>query len=258
MTDFPTYLQSKALSEATVAAYTSSMLHYFSMFPEVTTENVYLYRQRCLEIHKPMTVNLRLNAIRKYAKYKGIDVEIPLVRIQEPIFAENVLTDKEYEKILTFLANTGQTDWLVAIRLLSGTGLRISESYQVTVGDLRNCTRKEIVGKGTKSRTVWFPLKMRQDVLPLLKGRQNAEKIMLWPDNYIRVKLKTLQKKLRIKAKVSPHELRRYFARKVYAKTRDIYLVKDLLGHRNIQTTMRYLRVTVQSVSKRMSKLVDW
>ena len=165
MTDFPTYLQSKALSEATVQAYTSSMIHYFSMFPEVTTENVYLYRQRCLEIHKPMTVNLRLNAIRKYAKYKGLDVEIPLVRIQEPLFAENVLTDKEYSKILTFLANTGQTDWLVAIRLLSGTGLRITESYQVTVGDLRNCTRKEIVGKGTKSRTVWFPLKMRQDVL---------------------------------------------------------------------------------------------
>lgn len=93
MTDFPTYLQSKALSEATVSAYTSSMIHYFSMFPEVTTENVYLYRQKCLEIHKPMTVNLRLNAIRKYAKHKGLDVEIPLVRIQEPIFAKNVLTD---------------------------------------------------------------------------------------------------------------------------------------------------------------------
>lgn len=258
MQNFSYYLQSKALSEATINAYTSSMTHYFSMYQEVSTENVYLYRQQCLQFHKPMTVNLRLNAIRKWAKYKGIEIEIPLVRIQEPLFAENVLTDREYKKILTHLQETEQYDWLVALRLLSGTGLRISESYQVTVGDLRTTTRKEIVGKGTKTRTVWFPLKMRQEILPLLKNRQNNEKIMLWSDNYVRTKLKVLQKKLRLKVSLSPHELRRYFARKIYAKTHDIYLVKDLLGHRNIQTTMRYIRVTVQSVSMRMSRLVDW
>ena len=258
MQNFSNYLQSKALSEATINAYTSSMAHYFSMYQEVSTENVYLYRQQCLQFHKPMTVNLRLNAIRKWAKYKGIEIEIPLVRIQEPIFAENVLTDKEYRKLIAYLQETEQYDWLVALRLLSGTGLRISESYQVTVGDLRNCTRKDIVGKGTKSRTVWFPLKMRQEILPLLKNRQSSEKIMLWSDNYVRTKLKALQKKLRLKVSLSPHELRRYFARKVYAKTKDIYLVKDLLGHRNIQTTMRYIKVTVQSVSMRMSRLVDW
>lgn len=76
MQNFSNYLQSKALSEATINAYTSSMAHYFSMYQEVSTENVYLYRQQCLQFHKPMTVNLRLNAIRKWAKYKGIEIEI--------------------------------------------------------------------------------------------------------------------------------------------------------------------------------------
>lgn len=258
MHDFISFLHSKAMSEATIQAYTQSMNHYFSMYEEVNSENVFLYRQKCLEIHKPKTINLHLHAIRKYAKYKGIEIEAPLVRIQEPLFAEKILTDKEYNKILAYLERTGQTEWLVAIRLLSTTGLRISESYQVTIFDLRTTTRKEIVGKGTKTRTVWFPLKMRQEMLPLLKDRPGSEPVMLWKDNYVRVKLRILQKKLHLKCSLSPHEFRRYFARKVYAKTRDIYLVKDLLGHRNIQTTMRYLRVTVQSISKRMSRLVDW
>lgn len=41
MQNFSNYLQSKALSEATINAYTSSMTHYFSMYQEVSTENVH-------------------------------------------------------------------------------------------------------------------------------------------------------------------------------------------------------------------------
>ena len=81
---------------------------------------------------------------------------------------------------------------------------------------------------------------------------------MTHDDSYVRVKMKELKKKLNLKGKLTPHELRRFYAREVYNKTKDIYLVKDLLGHASIKTTMEYLKISVAGVSKRMGKIVDW
>ena len=39
------------------------------------------------------------------------------------------------------------------------------------------------------------------------------------------------------------HSLRKSFAQRVYEQSGDIYLVKELLGHKNISTTQKYLGV---------------
>ena len=251
---FERYLKTTSFSEATISSYLCSMRHYSTLFSDVSTELVQEYRKRCIKTHKPRTVNLRLCALQQYAKFMGQSVEIRQLRIQDPLFAERLLTEHDYKKVLSYVAGT---DWYIAFRMLACTGLRISESYQISVGDLKG-TRKTIIGKGNKVRVVWFPLKFRQDVYPLLAGKNDNEPVMKWKSNYVRIKLRYIQNKLKLSSPLSPHDFRHLFARKVYAKTKDIYLIKDLLGHRNIQTTMRYLKVTVQSISKRISGLVDW
>ena len=42
---------------------------------------------------------------------------------------------------------------------------------------------------------------------------------------------------------IATHSLRKSFAQRLYDKTGDIYLVQELLGHRNISTTQKYLGV---------------
>ena len=42
---------------------------------------------------------------------------------------------------------------------------------------------------------------------------------------------------------IATHSLRKSFAQRLYDKTGDIYLVQELLGHRNISTTQKYLSV---------------
>ena len=42
---------------------------------------------------------------------------------------------------------------------------------------------------------------------------------------------------------IATHSLRKSFAQRLYDKTGDIYLVQELLGHRNISTTPKYLGV---------------
>ena len=46
-----------------------------------------------------------------------------------------------------------------------------------------------------------------------------------------------------LNGKLATHTLRKSFAQRVYNHTGDIYMVQELLGHQNAQTTQRYLGV---------------
>lgn len=46
-----------------------------------------------------------------------------------------------------------------------------------------------------------------------------------------------------LNGKIATHSLRKSFAQLVYEQSGDIYLVKELLGHRNVATTQDYLGV---------------
>ena len=46
-----------------------------------------------------------------------------------------------------------------------------------------------------------------------------------------------------LNGKLATHSLRKSFAQRLYDKTGDIYMVQELLGHRNISTTQKYLGV---------------
>lgn len=255
--EFRRHLTDSAMSRKTVEAYASGMASYMRLFDSLNTENVQEYKRICLQKHKPKTVNLRLHALASYARWQKLDVSIRTVRIQEPLFAESPMTPRDYQRIMGHLSGKGQWDWYVLLRTLACTGMRISESHQLTVGDLR-LSKKVIVGKGGKTRVVWFPLNFRKEVLPLLAGLRDSDPVVRHKDNYIRTKLMRLKTELHLNCTMSPHEFRRFYARQVYARTKDVHLVKDLLGHANIATTMKYLRTSVSNVSRRMSRIVDW
>lgn len=42
---------------------------------------------------------------------------------------------------------------------------------------------------------------------------------------------------------LSPHKVRHFYATNIYNKSKDIYLVSQLLGHTNINTTQIYLDI---------------
>ena len=254
--EFHEHLIQTTLSDKSIRAYMNGIKDYAQYFSELTASDVKEYRDRCLRKQKPATVNLRLNALRKYAKWQNIDIAIALVDIQEPLFADNPLSLTDYNKLLRYLIETNQLNWYVIFRTLACTGVRINESYQITVGDIRY-GRKEILGKGTKTRTIWFPKRFRIEVLQLLKYKDRSDPVVCFTEDYIRTKLRNLQAKLGIKGHLSPHEFRRFYARQIYSKTKDIHLVKDLLGHASIKTTMHYLKISISSISRRMSLLVD-
>ena len=62
--------------------------------------------------------------------------------------------------------------------------------------------------------------------------------------------LKKLACEAKIEKKVSAHTIRRSSAKIVYNKTRDLYLVKNLLGHKMVETTLKYLCIDEKDMEK--------
>lgn len=250
-------LNDSSLSENSKKAYVTGLRHYAYFFSEVNSENVARYKSACLSRLSPGTINLRLHALTKYAELNDISLDVRYIRVQEPLFSESILSLKEYDKILDYLKERKQYEWYILFKVLACTGVRINEAHQIKYKDLRK-SNKVIIGKGTKTRVIWFPSRMRKDLNRFLADMNPDDYIVRHDDGYIRNKLRFLKGKLGIRCKLSPHEFRRFFAREVYKKAKDVQLVKDLLGHSSVKTTMRYLKVDVSSVSRRISRLVDW
>ena len=50
-----------------------------------------------------------------------------------------------------------------------------------------------------------------------------------------------------LNGKLATHTLRKTFAQRLYQKCTDIYMVKELLGHKNVATTQAYIGINYVS-----------
>ena len=54
---------------------------------------------------------------------------------------------------------------------------------------------------------------------------------------------------------IATHSLRKSFAQRLYEQTGDIFAVQEMLGHRNVATTQKYLGVNYASVRKAVEEM---
>lgn len=138
------------------------------------------------------------------------------------------------------------------ISLIYETGMRVSECATLKVTDF-NKERREIKirrGKGSKDRIVTYGEGLRQILKPYYERREES----VWffhgenPQNYISTS--TIEKRCQKLINVHPHQLRHCFSVHYLEEGGSIYILSRLLGHNNIKTTERYLRLTVSMLSQ--------
>ena len=147
------------------------------------------------------------------------------------------------------------------------TGGRISELLSLTIGDVyQNHTAvsdllfdKSIVKGGEVSRAVpvnrdgrgaidnliqWHRDRYQNTKpdRPLFPSRHNSGTVPMHRQTAHQM-LKKAFIAAGLNGKIATHSLRKSFAQRVYEQSGDIYLVKELLGHRNVATTQSYLGV---------------
>ena len=144
---------------------------------------------------------------------------------------------------------------LAILTLFLGTGIRVSELVGLDLDDLDFTLNSFIVTrKGGNQAILYFPeevasvlqayLAHRREMTPL-PGHENA--LFLSMQNK-RISVRAVQVMVKkyalqvapLKKRLSPHKLRSTFGTTLYHETGDIYLVADVLGHSDVNTTRRH------------------
>lgn len=177
------------------------------------------------------------------------------------------LDNDEIRRVSTCFTGTFEVRNRELFMLGVSTGGRISELLSLTIGDVYQngsavsdlLFEKSVVKGGEVSRAVPVNRDGRRAIEELANWhrrhyRSVASKRPLFPSRHKsgsvpmhRQTAHDILKKAFIAAglngKLATHSLRKSFAQRLYDKSGDIYLVQELLGHRNISTTQKYLGV---------------
>lgn len=263
---FQVFLQEEERTPNTIRSYLRAVETYFTAHPELTKQEVIAWKNELSQMYSISTVNLRLNAIRKYAVYKNILLPVKLMRVQRIFSNECIITDEQYHHLMYCLKSDEEWQWYYNILILAKTGTRVSEAVRLRKMDaLRGCAT--ITTKG-KVRTVLFPTSLKEELKEYLAKLGNYEYLLQStrcrgkePINPRAVNhaLKRFAERYQIPEEVMhPHSFRHHFGIKVMQKTNDIAYVADLMGHSSISTTRIYTQQSISQQQKILDAAVDW
>lgn len=160
---------------------------------------------------------------------------------------------------------------LAMIMLFLGTGIRVSECIGLNMDDFDfSINAMLITRKGGDEVILYFSdevaaalkdyLELRSHITPL-PGHENAVFLSLQRRRTsVRAVEQMVKKYARIavplKRRISPHKLRSTFGTNLYRETGDIYLVADVLGHSDINTTRRHYAAQSDDARRSAASLI--
>ena len=157
------------------------------------------------------------------------------------------------EKQKAYHAKTKLRD-LAMMTLLLGTGLRVSECVGLNINDVdfRNGGLR-IHRKGGKEVIVYFGAEVEYALQDYLNEREHivpeegSEEALFLSMQRKRINVRSVEKMVKKYAqlvtplkKITPHKLRSTYGTNLYRETGDIYLVADVLGHSDVNTTKKH------------------
>ena len=157
------------------------------------------------------------------------------------------------EKQKAYHAKTKLRD-LAMMTLLLGTGLRVSECVGLNINDVdfRNGGLR-IHRKGGKEVIVYFGAEVEYALQDYLSEREHivpeegSEEALFLSMQRKGINVRSVEKMVKKYAqlvtplkKITPHKLRSTYGTNLYRETGDIYLVADVLGHSDVNTTKKH------------------
>jgi len=218
----------------------------------------------------------KLATIKSFFKYLESDgrvksnpasqVKMPKVKQKEPSY----LTEQEYKRLLRVVRKNATKYFRVRdtaiITTLLGMGIRLSELVALNAGDVNfDDGTIKVTRKGNQERilpandgvmiAIQRYLKTREKIFPksplfLSKRRKRINNASVW---YL---VKKYLKQAQInKEKLSPHTLRHTFATTLLKQGENILTIKELLSHRNLRTTERYIHINNEDLKTAVGRI---
>ena len=159
---------------------------------------------------------------------------------------------------------------LALLTLLLGTGIRVSECVGLDIDDVdfKNCGIK-VHRKGGTEVMVYFGdevlvalldyMEERNTITPV-EGHTNALFLSLQNRRITVRAVENLVKKysrlVTSVKKITPHKLRSTYGTTLYQETGDIYLVADVLGHKDVNTTRKHYAALEEERRRKAGRIV--
>lgn len=156
--------------------------------------------------------------------------------------------------------------------LFLGTGIRVSECVGLNLADLDfDLNAFLVTRKGGDQTILYFPaqvaqalqdyIKERDAIIPL-DGHEEALFLSLQKRRITQRAVQNLVKKYAqvaapLKRRISPHKLRSTFGTNLYQETGDIYLVADVLGHSDVNTTRRHYAAMSDENKRKAARFIS-
>jgi len=205
----------------------------------------------------------------------------PALQVDMPAIHDKTITRLEVNEVSELLANVESGDKLskgqllrhdklktrdlALLSLMLGTGIRVSECVGLDINDVDfSNDRIKVVRKGGTESFVYFGdevheillifLEERKKLVPL-EGYENALFISAKKQRLCVRSVENLVKKYSLTVTtvkhITPHKLRSTYGTNLYQASKDIYLVADVLGHKDINTTRKHYAEIVDENKRR-------
>ena len=212
-----------------------------------TVKSFYNYFYRTERIQNNPASLLQLPKIHEKELLR-LDVD-EVARFLDEVEDGECLTEKQK----AYHAKTKLRD-LAMMTLLLGTGLRVSECVGLNINDVdfRNGGLR-IHRKGGKEVIVYFGAEVEYALQDYLSEREHivpeegSEEALFLSMQRKRINVRSVEKMVKKYAqlvtplkKITPHKLRSTYGTNLYRETGDIYLVADVLGHSDVNTTKKH------------------
>ena len=272
------YLNAKKIegcSERTIIYYGTTLDHFFSVVKEsvrkVTTERIRAYLadyQKINDCSNATVDNIRRNISSFFSWMEEEDhiLKSPMHRIHKIKTVKQVkevISDEVIEKLRDTCKCSRD---LAMLDLLYSTGMRVGELVKLNKSDVNFEERECIVfGKGDKERRVYFDAKAKLHLQVYLKERNDDNPALFVtldsPHNRLKIsgveiRLRELGRSIDV-ANIHPHKFRRTMATRAIDKGMPIEQVQKILGHSQIDTTMRYAIVNQNNVKSAHRKYIS-
>lgn len=159
---------------------------------------------------------------------------------------------------------------LAIVTLLLGTGIRVSECVGLDIEDVdfKNNGIK-VTRKGGNEMVVYFGpevekalkryLEVRENIIPL-EGHEHA---LFYSAQRRRIGVQAIEnlvkkysQQITTTKRITPHKLRSTYGTALYQETGDIYLVADVLGHKDVNTTKKHYAAIDDARRRQAAKAV--
>jgi len=271
----------RQFSEGTYNFYKSHLGHFSSFLynqgiNEVEQIEYYTFDDYIATMKKTCTnetINKRIGILKRFFKYLNIDMPYlqEISKLKERSKTFEALNVESFQKLRKFIHNYPEelTNGLyhkLFLALLADTGARIQEIMLIESKNI-NLDKCEILLTQTKTKEDRYVFFTESLTLPLIEKMLKAKKKHAYllhnidkdrPANYddIRYILKQVKKTLNTDH-LHPHMFRHTVATYLLESGMSLPSLVGVLGHKNLETTKRYLHISKNHIKKSYSKSMN-